>query len=125
MSLRFPGGHMSGPSPRADDLERLERDAVGYFLRAANPENGLVADSSRPGSPCSIAATGLGLAVSVVGTECGFLPRRDAVERTLAALRFFREVRRARRRMPPAIAASTITSSICRRAGGPGTASSR
>ena len=53
---------MSEPSPRGEDLEKLQRDAVGYFLRAANPENGLIADSSRPGAPCSIAATGLGLA---------------------------------------------------------------
>ena len=42
-------------------------------------------------SPCSIAATGLGLAAYVVGAERGFLPRRDAAARTLAALRFFRD----------------------------------
>ena len=82
---------MSEPSPPADGLEQLQRDAVGYFLRAANPDNGLVADSSRPGAPCSIAATGLGLAAYVVGAERGFLPRREAAERTLAALRFFRD----------------------------------
>jgi hypothetical protein len=79
------------PAPLSDELRTLEQSAVRYFLRAANPRNGLVADSSRPGSPCSIAATGLGLAVYVVGAECGFLPRREAVERTLAALRFFRD----------------------------------
>jgi hypothetical protein len=78
-------------SAGADDLERLQRDAVGYFLRAANPDNGLIADSSRVGSPCSIAATGLGLAAYVVGAERGFLPRRAAVALTLTALRFFRD----------------------------------
>jgi len=78
-------------SAGADDLERLQRDAVGYFLRAANPDNGLIADSSRDGSPCSIAATGLGLAAYVVGAERGFLPRREAAARTLTALRFFRD----------------------------------
>lgn len=71
-------------------LEALQREALGYFLRAANPNNGLIADSSREGSPCSIAATGLGLAAYVVGAERGFLPRRDAAARTLTALRFFR-----------------------------------
>lgn len=71
------------------DLDGLERDAVGYFLRATNPDNGLVADSSRPGAPCSIAATGLGLTAQVVGVERGFLPRREAAAKTLAALRFF------------------------------------
>ncbi len=74
-----------------EDLEKLQQDAVGYFLRAANPDNGLIADSSREGAPCSIAATGLGLAAYVVGAERGFLPRRDAAARTLAALRFFRD----------------------------------
>lgn len=74
-----------------EDLERLQQDAVGYFLRCANPGNGLIADSSREGAPCSIAATGLGLAAYVVGAERGYLPRREAVQRTLTALRFFRD----------------------------------
>ena len=74
-----------------DDLEALQKNTVGYFLRAANLANGLIADSSRDGAPCSIAATGLGLAAYVVGAERGFLPRRDAVARTLTALRFFRD----------------------------------
>jgi hypothetical protein len=82
---------MSEPSPSVEDLEKLQQDAVGYFLRAANPDNGLIADSSREGAPCSIAATGLGLAAFVVGAERGFLPRRDAAARTLAVLRFFRD----------------------------------
>ncbi len=82
---------MSEPSPNLEDLERLQRDAVGYFLRAANPVNGLIADSSRDAAPCSIAATGLGLAAYVVGAERGFLPRREAAQRTLTALRFFRD----------------------------------
>lgn len=33
---------MSTPSDK-DDLESLQRDAGGYFLRAANPDNGLIA----------------------------------------------------------------------------------
>lgn len=77
-------------SPDLDALDRLERDAIGYFLRAANPMNGLIADSSRVGSPCSIAATGLGLAAYVVGVEQGLLHRSEAAGRTLTALRFFR-----------------------------------
>lgn len=80
---------MSVPLPGVAYLERLQQDAVGYFRRAANPDNGLIADSSREGSPCSIAATGLGLAVWVVAAERGFLSRREAAQRTLAALRFF------------------------------------
>jgi len=74
-----------------DEIETLQRDAVGYFLRAGNPGNGLIADTSRTGAPCSIAATGLGLAVYAVAAERGFLPRREAALRTLAALRFFHD----------------------------------
>lgn len=82
---------MSEPSPNVEYLERLQQDSVGYFLRAANPVNGLIADSSREGAPCSIAATGFGLAAYVVGTARGFLSRGEAVQRTLTALRFFRD----------------------------------
>ncbi|MGH7858849.1 MAG: glucoamylase family protein, partial [Candidatus Binatia bacterium] len=82
---------MSASPASTDDLATLERDAVGYFLRAANPDNGLIADSSRPGAPCSIAATGLGLSAYVVGAERGFVSRREAVSRTLSALRFLRD----------------------------------
>lgn len=80
--------HLSGDM---DMLDALQRDAFAYFIRAANPENGLIADSSRIGAPCSIAATGLGLAAYVVGVERGFFARRDAAARTLSALRFFRD----------------------------------
>ncbi len=73
------------------DLEQLERDAVGYFLRAGHPVNGLTADSSREGSPCSIAAVGLGLSALLAGVERGFVSRSEAAARTLAALRFFRD----------------------------------
>jgi hypothetical protein len=31
---------VSEPSPSVEDLEKLQRDAVGYFLRTANPDNG-------------------------------------------------------------------------------------
>ena len=72
-------------------LDVLQRQACEYFLRVANPHNGLIADSSREAAPCSIAATGLGLAAYVVGAERGVLPRRDAAARTLTALRFFRD----------------------------------
>jgi hypothetical protein len=53
----------------------------------------LIADNSRPGAPCSIAATGLGLAAFVVGAARGFLPRGEAAARTLATLRFLRNSR--------------------------------
>jgi len=82
---------MSEAPAGGDDLDKLQQDTLRYFLRAANPGNGLIADSSREGAPCSIAATGFGLAAYVVGAERGFLPRREAAQRTLSVLRFFRD----------------------------------
>ncbi len=70
-------------------LDALQRRSFDYFLRETNPENGLVADKSQPGSPASIAAVGFALAAYPVGVERGWMTRTDAVTRTLALLRFF------------------------------------
>lgn len=70
-------------------LVKLQRDTLAYFLKEANPENGLVPDNTRKGAPCSITAVGLALAAYTVGAERGYIVRRDAVERTLTTLRFF------------------------------------
>ena len=74
----------------ADDalLESLQRSAFDYFLRAHNSRNGLVADTTREGAPCSIAAIGFALSVYPVGVERGWMERADAVQRTLVTLRF-------------------------------------
>lgn len=72
-------------------LDALQRASFDYFLRFANPNNGLIADNSAPGSPASIAASGMGLAVYLVGAERGFMTRADATQRTLALLRFLME----------------------------------
>jgi hypothetical protein len=74
-----------------EDFEKFQRGAVGYFLRRVNPSNGLIADNSQEGSPCSIAATGFGLSAYVVAAERGILTRNEAIECTLKALRFFRD----------------------------------
>lgn len=70
-------------------LDRLQRGAFGYFLEHTNLTNGLVADTSRDGSPASIAVVGLGLSTYAVAVERGWLARDDAAARTLATLRFF------------------------------------
>jgi hypothetical protein len=72
-------------------LDRLQRAAAGYFLHAVNPANGLIADTSREHSPCSIAAVGFGLSAYPVAVERGWMARIDAVERCLTTLRFFRD----------------------------------
>lgn len=81
--------HANPPDLGAGRLDALQRHAFEYFLREANPANGLVADRSVPGAPASIAAVGFALAVYLVGVERGWMTRTDAITRTLAALRFF------------------------------------
>src|SRR5258705_8688901 len=72
-----------------DDVLELQRLAFRYFLDHTETKNGLVADNTREDSPCSIAATGLGLSCHPVGVVNGWLKRAEAAERVLTALRFF------------------------------------
>jgi hypothetical protein len=77
--------------PQSDEqlLERLQSAAFGYFLEHADPVTGLVADTSRPGSPSSIAVVGFALSCYPIGVERGWIARPDAARRTLKVLRFF------------------------------------
>ncbi len=70
-------------------LDGLQRHAFDFFIANCNPANGLVADTSRPGSHSSIAVVGFALSAYPVGVERGWITRADAVQRSLAALRFF------------------------------------
>jgi hypothetical protein len=80
------------PAPTDEALlDGLERAAFEYFLPAVNPANGLVADTSRESSPVSIAVVGFALSVYPVAVARGWMARADAIERSLAALRFFRD----------------------------------
>jgi hypothetical protein len=77
-------------TPEQSELLRtLQRESFNYFIHQTNPANGLMADKSRAGWPASIAAVGLALAAYPVAVERGFMTRDDAVQRTLATLRFF------------------------------------
>jgi hypothetical protein len=69
-------------------LEKLQRGAFDYFMQAYNPRNGLVADTTREGAPCSIAVIGFALSTYPVGVERGWMERTEAVQRTLTTLRF-------------------------------------
>jgi hypothetical protein len=80
---------MNWPRLLPEALDTLQRETFCYFLHKANPLNGLVADSTQEGAPASIAAVGLVLAAYPVAVERGFITRAEAVERTLATLRFF------------------------------------
>ncbi|MEO6967141.1 MAG: glucoamylase family protein [Rhodanobacteraceae bacterium] len=83
-----------GTPAHSDDealLEGIERAAIGYFLHRVNPANGLIPDTSRDGSPCSIAVVGFALSVYPVAVERGWMSREEAVANSVAALRFFRD----------------------------------
>jgi hypothetical protein len=43
------------------ELDTLQRETFKYFVREANPVNGLIIDKTEVNSPASIAATGLAL----------------------------------------------------------------
>lgn len=93
-----PIARSSKPAPIGDDaasdaalVEALQRSAFDYFLEQFNPDNGLIADTSKDGSPVSIAVVGLALSSYPVAVEHGWISREDAVQRSLAALRFFKE----------------------------------
>ncbi len=72
-----------------DMLLKLQAETFDYFARQVSSTTGLIADSSKPGSPASIAAVGLGLTADTVAVERGLMSRDDAVARTLTVLRFF------------------------------------
>lgn len=82
---------MSDAPTRARVLDALQRDTFDYFVHEANPVNGLISDKTEPGTPASIAATGLALSSYPIGVERGFMTRAAAMERTLATLRFFHQ----------------------------------
>ena len=86
-----PPGKAPGVMAPGDEamLDGLQHAAFDYFLARTNLSNGLVADTSRPNSPSSIAAVGFALSAYPVGVERGWIVRADAVERVLSALRFF------------------------------------
>jgi hypothetical protein len=79
----------SEPAMNEQTLDELQRAAFRYFLHAVNPANGLIADTTRENSPCSIGVVGFALSSYPVAVERGWMTRAGAVERTLATLRFF------------------------------------
>ena len=67
-------------------LRKIEQDTLRYFLREADANTGLVRDSSRAGSPSSVAATGFGLAAWAIGADRGWITHDLAQNKILKAL---------------------------------------
>lgn len=72
-------------------LDKLEYDSILYFIRESNPANGLIKDSSRPGSPCSTAVVGFGLTAICIGESRGWIAKDDAYYLVLKILKTFRD----------------------------------
>jgi hypothetical protein len=87
-------GAVAGP-PQAKSttapalVDDLEQRTFRFFWDSANPVNGLVPDHYPGESFSSIAAVGFGLTAYGVGVERGYITRQQAIDRTLATLRFF------------------------------------
>lgn len=75
--------------PAEFSLDDLQLRTFNYFWELAEPDNGQIPDRYPKETFSSIAATGFGLAVYVVGVENGFISRSQAAERVLKTLRFF------------------------------------
>lgn len=71
-------------------LEKIERDSLEYFIRYSHPETGLTQDSTLPGSPASIAATGFSLASLGIAQSKGWIPYEKAYKQVLKTLRTLR-----------------------------------
>lgn len=86
------------PPPGPPELPPLFRDiekrTFQFFWDTTNEVNGLTPDRypSRPFS--SIASVGFALTAYPIGVENGWISRRQAVDRTLTTLKFFRDARK-------------------------------
>lgn len=77
----------------ADDeefLNKIQHDSFLYFMKEYNPQTGLIKDSSRPGSPCSLAAIGFGITALCIGESKGWISRNEAYDRILKILYTFK-----------------------------------
>src|ERR1017187_10183603 len=69
-------------------LDTLQYRTFLYFINEINTQNSLVKDRSADWSPASIAATGFGVAVWIVGVERNWMTRDEAINKILNLLKF-------------------------------------
>ena len=80
---------MTEPGSNDALLGHLQRKAFAYFDNLTDRDTGLVPNGTKPGSPCSIAAVGLGLACWAVAADVGLAKRDEARQVVLTTLRTF------------------------------------
>ena len=84
---------LSAFEPSPEDralLNKIEKDTLQYFIRFSDKTTGLTKDSSRPGSPSSVAATGFALAAYSIGGSRGWIAPDYAYARILTTLQTLR-----------------------------------
>jgi hypothetical protein len=86
----LPNGYAALPKSQQALLADIEQRTFDWFWQSANPETGLIPDHYPGDSFSSIASVGFGLTAYGVGVERGYITRDQAVQRTLATLRFFK-----------------------------------
>jgi len=70
-------------------LNKIEQDSIQYFVRMSDKQTGLTRDSSQPGAPASVAATGFSLAAFAIAQSRGWIEpdyARRYLEKTLKTL---------------------------------------
>ncbi|OGX13489.1 MAG: hypothetical protein A2351_01645 [Omnitrophica bacterium RIFOXYB12_FULL_50_7] len=71
-------------------MNKIEKDTLQYFTRFSDKMTGLTKDSSRTGSPSSVAATGFAIAAYAIGGSRGWIARDHAYARILTTLQTLR-----------------------------------
>lgn len=86
------GEKLSRQKVFADFLNMVKKDSFNYFWSLYDDTLGLIPDSSRAGSPCSIAAVGFGLTAFCIGVENGWVDKNEAYLRIYKTLKTFLDV---------------------------------
>jgi len=68
-------------------LDKLQKDTCQYFLEEIDKKSGLVKDSSRSASPCSIAGVGFQLSALCIADYRKWIDRRDSYKMALKILK--------------------------------------
>ncbi|MFH8039243.1 MAG: glucoamylase family protein, partial [Candidatus Aenigmatarchaeota archaeon] len=70
-------------------LDKIQKDSFNYFLYLYDETLGLIPDSSREGSPCSIAACGFGIVSFCIAAERNWISKEEAYRRIYKTLKSF------------------------------------
>ncbi|MFC1576523.1 glucoamylase family protein [Candidatus Omnitrophota bacterium] len=73
-------------------LDKVQKQAFGYFWDETNPYTGLTSNTTEPGMPASNAAAGFMLSALIIGIERGWITKDEGYERALATLKAFEKI---------------------------------